>query len=118
MTIASFIQAIRSGDSVWASMLWWLWMRLLCSTLPTLYRLMRTVPGPVRYLFVGDPYQLPPIGFGLTFHLWAETDALPIVRLTRVHRQSEQSGIPQVAQQIRSGTVPHLPGYARDTEGG
>jgi exodeoxyribonuclease V alpha subunit len=117
MTIAAFVQAMRSKRLKLSSDALVIVDESSMLDLPTLYRLMRTVPEPTRYLFVGDPYQLPPIGFGLTFHLWAETEALPTVRLTRVHRQSEQSGIPQVAQQIRQGTIPCLPSYARDADG-
>ena len=117
MTIAAFLQGIKSAslkigfDALVvvdeASML----------DLPTLYRLARSVPDHVRLLFVGDPYQLPPIGFGLTFHLWADAQTLPTVRLTRIHRQSETTGIPLVAEKIRDGRVPFLSGYKRLVDG-
>jgi exodeoxyribonuclease V alpha subunit len=117
MTIAACLCAIKSGglrlgsDSLIivdeASML----------DLPTLYRLLRLIPEHVRFLFVGDPYQLPPIGFGLTFHLWAESGRLPTVSLTQVHRQTSESGIPLVANAIREGRVPFLDAYQRKKDG-
>jgi exodeoxyribonuclease V alpha subunit len=35
--------------------------------LPLTYSLVRALPARARLLLVGDPYQLPPIGFGLIF---------------------------------------------------
>ena len=117
MTIAAFLQGVKSAtlkigfDALVvvdeASML----------DLATLYRLARSAPDHVRFLFVGDPYQLPPIGFGLTFHLWADAQTLPTVRLTRIHRQSEATGIPLVAEKIREGRIPILSGYKRLADG-
>ena len=37
------------------------------------YRLMRALPERVRLLLVGDPFQLPPIGPGLIFHVVASS---------------------------------------------
>ncbi|MCR9175288.1 MAG: AAA family ATPase [Alphaproteobacteria bacterium] len=50
---------------------------------------------------LGDSGQLPPIGPGLVFHLLAGDDRYA-TRLTTIHRQTEASGIPVVAQAIRS----------------
>jgi exodeoxyribonuclease V alpha subunit len=85
--------------------------------LPTHYRLLRSTPEQVRFLFVGDPYQLPPIGFGLTFHLWVEAGTLPTVSLAKVHRQNSESRIPSVANAIREGRVPLLDLYQGKKDG-
>jgi len=73
--------------------------------LPTLYRIMRHI-GQARLLMVGDPAQLPPIGFGLTFHVLIDHPKMPHVMLDRVMRQSVASGIPAVADAIRHGRMP------------
>jgi exodeoxyribonuclease V alpha subunit len=111
MTIAGFISNVQKGhlhvrhDSLViideASML----------DLPIMHRIVRNLPDGVRLLMVGDPYQLPPIGFGLVFHKIAESSTIPRVELTQVHRQAESSGIPSVAFSIRGGIVPQLKAF-------
>lgn len=86
--------------------------------LPLFYSILRRIGPGSRVLLVGDPYQLPPIKFGLTFHLLAEIDGVPRVELTRVHRQAAATGIPPVAHAIRNGQVPDLPAYRTGMRGG
>lgn len=76
--------------------------------LPTMYRILRCLPDGCRLLLVGDPGQLPPIGFGLVLHALIERKEIPSVELTRVYRQTEATGIPAVARAIRSGRLPCL----------
>lgn len=45
--------------------------------LPLLYSILRHLGDGCRLIMVGDPSQLPPISFGLTFHLFASTCSLP-----------------------------------------
>jgi len=73
-----------------------------------LYRLTSRFKPGVRLLFVGDPGQLPPIGFGLTFHILADDPIVPKTELTTVMRQTAESGIPRVCAAIRSGRSPEL----------
>ena len=80
--------------------------------LPLMYSIVRVMPVRARLLLVGDPYQLPPIGFGLVFHILAASQSIPRVELVEVHRQTQSSGIPQAAHQIRRGIVPPLPPFA------
>lgn len=86
--------------------------------LPTLYRLMGACPPGTRLMLVGDPGQLPPVGFGLTFHLLAEDARIPRTTLTRVMRQTDASGIPHVCRAIRAGEAPALPAWAPGARGG
>lgn len=76
--------------------------------LGTLYRLASHFKPGVRLLLVGDTGQLPPIGFGLTFHVLADDPHIPKTELTTVMRQSAESGIPEVCAAIRSGRTPKL----------
>lgn len=74
--------------------------------LPTLYRLLRHLPEECRLLLVGDEAQLGPIGFGLTLHAVADVPGIPAVRLRRIYRQADTSGIPVVAAEVRAGRWP------------
>ena len=79
--------------------------------LPTAFRLLRFLPEGARLLLVGDPAQLPPIGFGLVFHRLVQSPLVPQVELTEVHRQAVETGIPGIAASIRSHEVPDLDAY-------
>ncbi|ODU80261.1 MAG: hypothetical protein ABT14_19030 [Pelagibacterium sp. SCN 63-17] len=81
--------------------------------LPLTYRLLSKLPIDARIMLVGDPGQLPPIGFGLVFHVLAAAD-LPIPRnhLVQVHRQAEATGIPLASEEIRNGTIPTFHDFA------
>ena len=80
--------------------------------LPLTYSLVRALPARARLLLVGDPYQLPPIGFGLSFHVLAASPSVPRVELVEIHRQAQSSGIPQIADAVRHGVAPSLPDFA------
>ena len=85
--------------------------------LPLTYSLVRALPAGARLLLVGDPYQLPPIGFGLIFHVLAACPNVPKVELVEIHRQARSSGIPQIAQAVRQGVVPRLADFTGCTCG-
>jgi exodeoxyribonuclease V alpha subunit len=85
--------------------------------LPLTYSLVRALPAGARLLLVGDPYQLPPIGFGLIFHVLAACPNVPKVELVEIHRQARSSGIPQIAQAVRHGVVPRLADFTGCTCG-
>lgn len=111
MTIASFLTSVDAGlidltsdptiavDE--ASML----------DLPTTYRLLRRLEPGCKLLLLGDPGQLPPIGFGIVYHALVENDRIPKVELTEIHRQAAHTGIPQISRAIRAGIVPELKPY-------
>jgi exodeoxyribonuclease V alpha subunit len=79
--------------------------------LPLMYSIVQALPVRARLLLVGDPYQLPPIGFGLVFQVLAVSPNVPKVELVEVHRQARSSGIPQIAREIRHGIVPSLSAF-------
>jgi exodeoxyribonuclease V alpha subunit len=80
--------------------------------LPLMYSIVRAIPLRARLLLVGDPYQLPPIGFGLAFHILAQSRTVPRVELVEVHRQAQMTGIPHAAHQVRQGVTPTLAPFA------
>ncbi len=80
--------------------------------LPLMYSIVRALPLHARLLLVGDPYQLPPIGFGLVFQVLAASPGIPRVELVEIHRQAQSSGIPRIADEIRRGVIPPLPSFA------
>jgi exodeoxyribonuclease V alpha subunit len=84
--------------------------------LSTAYELVRRFPRGTRLLLVGDEAQLPPVGFGLVYHRLVG-DSTVTERLTTVHRQTVESGIPTVAAAIRDGQMPALPAYAGSGDG-
>lgn len=108
MTIAKFLLGIRSGKLELAPRTVLVVDEASMLDLPTLYRILSQLPDGSRLLLVGDPAQLPPIGFGLTFHRLAISDAVPKQHLTQVHRQAASTGIPAVAAAIRNHQLPAL----------
>lgn len=111
LTIARFLHQAKEGQEVSpdtlviideASML----------DLPSTFRILKHLPDGSRLLLVGDPAQLPPIGFGLVFHRLVESPAVPQVELVDVHRQAAATGIPALAAAIRAHQVPVVCAYS------
>jgi exodeoxyribonuclease V alpha subunit len=70
-------------------------------------KLVKAVPPGAHLLFVGDVDQLPSVGAGEVLRdLLAEGGPVPAVRLTRVFRQAQQSGVVTNAHRINSGQHP------------
>lgn len=75
---------------------------------PTLYRILMQLDPDVDILFVGDTAQLPPIGGGRPLQALLKSKSVPWVTLDVVHRQAIETGVPAIAANIRSGTLPSL----------
>ena len=70
-------------------------------------KLVKAVPPGAHILFVGDVDQLPSVGAGEVLRdLLADGGPIPAVRLTRVFRQAQQSGVITNAHRINSGQHP------------
>ncbi|WP_425833501.1 SF1B family DNA helicase RecD2 [Streptomyces fractus] len=70
-------------------------------------KLAKTVPPGAHLLFVGDVDQLPSVGAGEVLRdMLAEESPVPAVRLTRIFRQAQESGVVTNAHRINSGTQP------------
>lgn len=72
----------------------------------TFYKLTQKLPAGTHLVLVGDPFQLPPIGAGLVFHVLCQLTTIPLTRLTEVKRQAKESEIPVAASAIRDGIWP------------
>lgn len=71
------------------------------------YRLLNAIPASCRLVFIGDPFQLPPVGPGLTLHALVAAHAVPRVELTEVRRFG--GAIAAGASAVRDGRWPALP---------
>ncbi|WP_329132165.1 ATP-dependent RecD-like DNA helicase [Streptomyces sp. NBC_01476] len=70
-------------------------------------KLVKAVPPGAHLLFVGDVDQLPSVGAGEVLRdLLAAGSPVPSVRLTRVFRQAQQSGVVTNAHRINAGEPP------------
>lgn len=70
-------------------------------------KLVKAVPPGAHLLFVGDVDQLPSVGAGEVLRdLLAPDSPVPAVRLTRIFRQAQQSGVVTNAHRINSGIPP------------
>jgi exodeoxyribonuclease V alpha subunit len=75
-------------------------------------KLVRAIPKGAHLLLVGDVDQLPSVGAGEVLRdLLAVPDAIPRVRLTKIFRQAQQSGIVVNAHRVNAGAPPQLHGF-------
>jgi exodeoxyribonuclease V alpha subunit len=75
-------------------------------------KLVRAIPAGAHLLLVGDVDQLPSVGAGEVLRDLLAASAIPRVRLTRIFRQAQQSGIVVNAHRINHGQPPQLTGFA------
>ena len=69
---------------------------------------MRALPLGCRLLLVGDSDQLPSVGPGNVLGDLTESGVIPVVRLTEIFRQAQQSMIITNAHKIVNGQIPVL----------
>jgi exodeoxyribonuclease V alpha subunit len=75
-------------------------------------KLVKAVPPGAHLLLVGDVDQLPSVGAGEVLRdLLAAADVIPRVRLTKIFRQAQQSGIVVNAHRVNAGSPPRLRGF-------
>ena len=65
-------------------------------------------------LFVGDPAQLPSIGPGRVLGDILDSEAVPAVELTTLHRQAEGGTIARLGAAVRTGTLPPVDDPTRE----
>jgi len=70
--------------------------------------LLRALKRGCRIIMIGDADQLPPIGPGNMFADVIRSGVVPVIALTEIFRQSEDSGIVKVAHDVNNGIMPDL----------
>ncbi len=74
-------------------------------------KLIKAVPPGAHLLLVGDVDQLPSVGAGEVLRDLLAADTVPRVRLTKIFRQAQQSGIVVNAHRVNTGTPPEFAGF-------
>jgi exodeoxyribonuclease V alpha subunit len=75
---------------------------------PLMYALLKALPKHAALILVGDIDQLPSVGPGQVLSDIIESNAIPVVRLTEIFRQAQQSKIIVSAHRINIGKMPDL----------
>lgn len=73
-----------------------------------IYSLLKAVPLHMRLILVGDIDQLPSVGAGNVLRDIIESGKVPVVRLTRIFRQAQNSRIVMNAHKINQGIFPDI----------
>jgi exodeoxyribonuclease V alpha subunit len=74
-------------------------------------KLVKAVAPGAHLLFVGDVDQLPSVGAGEVLRDLLNADTIPRVRLTRIFRQAQESGVVVNAHRINNGEPLQLRGF-------
>jgi exodeoxyribonuclease V alpha subunit len=74
-------------------------------------KLVKAVAPGAHLLLVGDVDQLPSVGAGEVLQDMIGSQVLPVVRLTKIFRQAQQSGIVINAHRVNAGRPPALTGF-------
>ena len=73
-------------------------------------RLMQAIPTHATVVLIGDTDQLPSVGAGNVLKGLIDSNRIPVVRLTEIFRQAQQSMIVTNAHLINTGDTPILSG--------
>ncbi len=73
-------------------------------------RLMQAIPSDATVILIGDTDQLPSVGAGNVLKSLIDSQRIPVVRLTEIFRQAQESMIVTNAHLINSGDFPELSG--------
>ncbi len=73
-------------------------------------KLMQAIPSHATVILIGDTDQLPSVGAGNVLKGLIESNRIPVVTLTEIFRQAQQSMIVTNAHLINSGDTPILTG--------
>ncbi|NOX26916.1 MAG: ATP-dependent RecD-like DNA helicase [Gammaproteobacteria bacterium] len=68
--------------------------------------LLKSIPDEAIVIFVGDADQLPSVGPGKVLMDIINSDTVPVVRLTEIHRQAQNSSIVTNAHRVNHGQMP------------
>jgi exodeoxyribonuclease V alpha subunit len=71
-----------------------------------MHQLLRALPVTACLILVGDADQLPSVGPGAVLADIIASKAVPVVRLTEIFRQAQESGIVRAAYRVKEGELP------------
>ena len=74
--------------------------------LPLTYQLFSSLNDNCKIIIVGDVEQLPSVGPGQVLKDMIDSKEIEVVRLQKIHRQSQDSKIIQLAYSVNSGLLP------------
>lgn len=75
---------------------------------------LRALKPGAYVIFSGDSDQLPSVGPGNVLHDIIESQTIPVIKLTRIFRQSEESLIILNAHKINHGEMPEISDHTKD----
>lgn len=73
-----------------------------------MYTLLKAIPPHMRLILVGDIDQLPSVGAGNVLKDIIDSDSFPVIKLTRIFRQAQNSQIIMNAHRINAGHYPNI----------
>lgn len=79
-----------------------------------MYYFLKAVKNGARIILCGDSDQLPSIGPGCVLRDIIDSEVVPVIRLTKIFRQAEQSLIIVNAHRINKGEMPDLSDVTND----
>jgi exodeoxyribonuclease V alpha subunit len=79
-----------------------------------MHHLLKAIPDHCRLVLVGDADQLPSVGAGNVLRDIIDSGRIPVVRLTRVFRQGNESYIAVNAHLVKDGRMPVVTKEAKD----
>ena len=79
-----------------------------------MYSFLKAVKNSARVILCGDSDQLPSIGPGCVLRDIIDSGIVPVIRLTKIFRQAEQSLIIVNAHRINNGEMPDLSDVTND----
>lgn len=73
-----------------------------------MHKLIMAIPNGAKLILIGDADQLMSVGAGNVLKDMISSNTIPTVRLTKVYRQGEGSGIVMAAHRINNGKMPEF----------
>lgn len=73
-----------------------------------MYNLLKAIPAHMRLVLVGDVDQLPSVGAGNVLRDIINSESIPVIKLTRIFRQAQNSSIIMNAHKVNAGRYPDV----------
>ena len=77
------------------------------------YNLLKACRNVRKIMIIGDEDQLPSVGIGCVLKDLIDSNQFPLIRLTKIFRQSEGSDVVALAHEMKAGTC-HVLDHAKD----